>query len=266
MGSPVSAIMANMVVEHLEQQALATTTISPRFWKRYVDDVCSAIKPSQIDSLQSHLNSCQPSIQFTIETETNGSIAFLDTQMTRGAHGQLSTTVHRKPTHTDRYLSYDSHHPVQHKEAVARSLMDRASNLPSSNSDRKIEARQVITMLESNSYPKRFILRSVTNSKWRSQRDTTRKKLCGFTTIPYIGGVSEPIKKILNQHNIQVALKPYKTIGSMFPKPKDPVSTQDTRGVIYKISCNECSKTYIGESKRKFKTRIKEHKKKPWHN
>ena len=47
----------------------------------------------------------------------------------------------------------------------------------------------------------------------------------------------------------------------MFPKPKDPVSTQDTRGVIYKISCNECSKTYIGESKRKFKTRIKEHKK-----
>ena len=169
--------------------------------------------------------------------------------------------MYRKPTHTDRYLSYDSHHPVQHKAAVVRSLMDRASNLPSSNSDRKLEARQVIKTLESNNYPKRFILRSVTNSKCRSQRDTTVKKLCGFTTIPYIGGVSEPIKKILNQHNIQVALKPYKTIGSMFPKPKDPVSTQDTRGVIYKISCNECSKTYIGESKRKFKTRIKEHKK-----
>ena len=72
----------------LEQQALATTIISLRFWKRYVDDVCSAIKPSQIDSLQSPLNSCQPSIQFTTETETNGSIAFLDMQVIRGAHCQ----------------------------------------------------------------------------------------------------------------------------------------------------------------------------------
>ena len=68
--SPVSAIKANMVMERLEQQAPDTTTTSPRFCKRYVADVCPAIKPVQIDSPQSHLNSCQPSIQFTTETET----------------------------------------------------------------------------------------------------------------------------------------------------------------------------------------------------
>ena len=39
--------------------------------------------------------------------------------------------------------------------------------------------------------------------------------------------------------------------------PKDP----DTRGAIYKVSCREYPKTYIGESKRKFKTRVKERKK-----
>ena len=93
MRSPGSAIVTNMVMEHLEQQALATTTISPRFWKRYVDDVCAAIKSSQIGSLQSHLNSRQPSIQFTTETETNASIAFLVAQVTQGPHGQLSTTA-----------------------------------------------------------------------------------------------------------------------------------------------------------------------------
>ena len=47
----------------------------------------------------------------------------------------------------------------------------------------------------------------------------------------------------------------------MFPKPKDPVTTEDTEGIVYEIPCNDCSKIYVDESKRKFKTRVKEHKK-----
>ena len=39
MGSPVSAIMANLVMENLEERALSTSLVQPRFWKRYVDDV-----------------------------------------------------------------------------------------------------------------------------------------------------------------------------------------------------------------------------------
>ena len=39
MGSPVSAVIANMVVEDVEQRALATSPVKPFFWKRYVDDV-----------------------------------------------------------------------------------------------------------------------------------------------------------------------------------------------------------------------------------
>ena len=39
MGSPVSAVIANMVVEDVEQRALATSPVKPFFWKRYIDDV-----------------------------------------------------------------------------------------------------------------------------------------------------------------------------------------------------------------------------------
>ena len=39
MGSPVSAVIANMVMEDVEQRALATSPVKPFFWKRYVDDV-----------------------------------------------------------------------------------------------------------------------------------------------------------------------------------------------------------------------------------
>ena len=37
----------------------------------------------------------------------------------RTVEGKLETDVYRKPTHTDKYLSYDSHHPVSHKRSVA---------------------------------------------------------------------------------------------------------------------------------------------------
>ena len=41
---------------------------------------------------------------------------------------------------------------------------------------------------------------------------------------------------------------------------KDPLLKNDHRGVVYKINCVNCESSYIGQTKRKLKTRIKEHK------
>ncbi len=38
----------------------------------------------------------------------------LNAQITRQANGSLSCAVYRKPTHTDQYLNFGSHHPLQH--------------------------------------------------------------------------------------------------------------------------------------------------------
>ena len=53
MGSPVSAVMANMVMEDLEERARTTLTNQPLFWKRFVDDVSTTTK---FDSTQTFLN------------------------------------------------------------------------------------------------------------------------------------------------------------------------------------------------------------------
>ena len=69
MGSPVSAVIANMVMEDVEQRALATSLVKPFFWKRYVDDVISPVSGNEAEPLLLHLNSLEPSIQCILERE-----------------------------------------------------------------------------------------------------------------------------------------------------------------------------------------------------
>jgi len=42
-------------------------------------------------------------------------------------------------------------------------------------------------------------------------------------------------------------------------KDKDPLPSKNN--AIYKIFCKNCEASYVGQTKRRFKTRVKEHKK-----
>ncbi|KXJ06832.1 hypothetical protein AC249_AIPGENE4621 [Exaiptasia diaphana] len=58
------------------------------------------------------------------------------------------------------------------------------------------------------------------------------------------------------------AVLPYvkdKTLRQILSKPKDPVEYEKQSGVIYRISCSECSTQYIGETGSALRTRRKEH-------
>ena len=57
-----------------------------------------------IDEFSQHINFIYPNIQFTVEIEKDRSLPFLDVQITRNANNTLRTTIHQKPTHTNRYL------------------------------------------------------------------------------------------------------------------------------------------------------------------
>ena len=88
-----------------------------------------------IDSFISleRFNSIDPNIRFTAETtRANGSMPFLDTLVTPQSDGSLATTVYRKPTHTNQYLQWDSHHAIANKYSIISSLLHRAKHLCSS--------------------------------------------------------------------------------------------------------------------------------------
>ena len=98
-------------MEEFQERAIATATYKPKIWKRYVDDTFTVLGKDYVDGFLQHLNSQQPTIRFTMEIEKDNTIPFLDTSVSRDSNGLLTTTVYRKPTHTDQYLAYDSHHP-----------------------------------------------------------------------------------------------------------------------------------------------------------
>ncbi|KAL9985751.1 hypothetical protein ACROYT_G008192 [Oculina patagonica] len=125
----LSPVIANIFMEDFEERAIASAIYKPKIWKRYVDDTFTILDRDQVDGLFQHLNNQQPTIRFTMETEKDNSIPFLDTSVIRDSNGLLTTSVYRKPTHTDQYLAYDSHHPQSVKRGIVKCLYDRAKHL-----------------------------------------------------------------------------------------------------------------------------------------
>ena len=96
-------------------------------------------------------------MQFTVERETDRKLAFRDTCVHRTIEGKVETDVYRKPTHTDKYLSFNSHHPRSYKKSVATTLLQRKESLTSNSVARDNERQYVINVLKENNYPKIFL-------------------------------------------------------------------------------------------------------------
>ena len=108
MGSPVFGVAAEIVMQNIEQQALAMYKEALPLWLRYVDDTFTAVHKDEIDFLHEHLNKQNTYIQFTREIEENGKIPFLDCLVSRD-NNKLRTTIYRKPTNTDRPMFSSPH-------------------------------------------------------------------------------------------------------------------------------------------------------------
>ena len=57
MGSPVSAVIANLYMEAFEEQAIEFAPYKPKIWRRYVDDTFTILDRGSVDSFLHHLNS-----------------------------------------------------------------------------------------------------------------------------------------------------------------------------------------------------------------
>ena len=186
----------------------------------------------------------------------------LDTLTTRMSDGSLKFSVYRKPTHTDQYLQFQSHQPMEHKMGVIRTLTHRADTIISDPQDKEREIKhlkKVLLPLSVAGYSK-WAWQAPGRKKTRPHpRNTDRDRAKGHVTLPYIGGVTEPISRLIRKSGVAAHAKPHTTIRSILVAPKDKDHPQDKFGVVYQLTCQDCEASYIGETERALKQRLKEH-------
>ena len=99
-----------------------------------------------------------------METENYYQLPFLDTLIQRSENGELSSSIFRKPTHTDQYLNFRSD-----------TLMHQTVTLPRHKLEKQKEIKYIKTALKKNSYPSRILCSQkktkaeITNSPQRNK-------------------------------------------------------------------------------------------------
>ena len=91
-----------------------------------------------------------------MEEGSNGELAFLDTLL-KWNNREISILVYRKPTHTDQYLHYSSHHQTSCKESVHSSLFNRAYFIIANKDNLHKENARIKQVLKENGYQERII-------------------------------------------------------------------------------------------------------------
>ena len=67
LGSPVSVVVAEIVMQNIKEQALATYTETLPLWLRCLDDTITAVHKNKINEFHEHVNKQNTRIQFTIK-------------------------------------------------------------------------------------------------------------------------------------------------------------------------------------------------------
>ena len=146
-------------------------------WKRYVDDTFVIQPHLHKEEFLHHINTVDPSIQFTVEeAKEDGSIPFLDTTIRPEADGTFTIGVYRKPTHTDLYLPWDSNHNLAAKYSVINTLTHRAYTIYSTPKLIEEELKHLEQVLGQCKYPKWAIKKIFRKLQSKEKKQTPTSK------------------------------------------------------------------------------------------
>ena len=257
MGSPISPIFAEFFMQYLEESIILNDS-RIAIWKRYVDDIFTALKEDDVNDILLKLNSFSNPIKFTVEIESANTLNYLDASLIHNESGTISKKVYRKPTHSGIYINYRSFHHQSHKLSVIDSLAYRAFKI----CDQEFlenELKHIREQLINNGYPNSLITKRFELMKTKFQINYKKPDNVQNPRIilPFIGNLTTKVSKYLRRKlNCDFGYIPGKKIRNLICNHKEK-SRKDLAGV-YKISCS-CNYKYIGETYRDLNVRFKEH-------
>lgn len=249
MGKKFAPNYANIFMAKWEKEALIKSPKQPQTYFRYLDDIFIIWPYSEdeflqfFDILNSHDNNIK--LKYTI---AEYSIDFLDVTIFKGNQfyetGQLDSKVFFKPTDTHELLHKNSYHPKHTFRSIIKSQLIRFHRICTHKVDFDQACSTLFRALRTRGYSQGFLrkikrdtLFGLTHSGIASRCNETRCKIC-----PYIVQTNT----ISDSNSLPIRLQ----------HKLDCNSTH----VIYLIECSNCNIRYIGETSRKLKDRINQHR------
>ncbi|XP_058816722.1 uncharacterized protein LOC131680001 [Topomyia yanbarensis] len=282
MGSPLSPILADIIMENLLQTSIKRLPFTIPVIRKYVDDLFLALPKDKVQQTLDTFNAYNQHLQFTKEEEIDNKLPFLDTVVTRHSDQTLSTRWYAKPIASGRLLNYHSFHPLSMKMNVAQQFIKRVTGLTTDNCP-NLQQNIIFQHLRRNNYPSSLINRLISrNAKIfcpsnNSQQPDKNKNASNtrdppndsspstdqvYRSLPYVPSLSTSIVSILKSDypNVKIASKPISTTSKLMLNVKDPVDPLLQSNVIYSLPCGNCPMYYIGMTRNQLKTRLYGHK------
>jgi len=272
MGSVLSPIISQYVMDSLLDRCIPRLPFEIPFCYKFVDDLILAIPKGSDNTVLAIFNNYCPKIQFTIETESNNGVPFLDTKLIREGT-LLKTDWYKKSLASGRYIHERSYHPYKMKLNLILNMKTRITKISNHsflNRNLKILEENLIE----NGYNVslvRKVLYKTPNSTNLTTEDTQspRKNQTNMETesskknilvLPFIEGLTSQLRKLLKSEETLFANKLQKTARSVYTRITDNTPMMRNPSVVYKIPCSECDLNYIGETGRTLIKRITSHK------
>ena len=133
MASPLGPTLANIFFCYHESNWLkdCLKNFKPIYYKRYVDDIFVLFKkPEHVQFFLEYINKKHKNIKFSIETELNRSLSFLDVKIFR-ENDKFVTSVFKKDTFCGVHTNFISFIPLEYKFGLVHTLLNRCFNLSS---------------------------------------------------------------------------------------------------------------------------------------
>lgn len=265
MGAPISPVLANLMMEHLERNVLKTLKFKPAFYYRYVDDIIFTIPEAQIQNTLNRFNNFNSNIQFTMEMEVDRKIAFLDVLLMRNEDGSIVTDWFHKETWSGRYLNYHSYMPWIYKRNTVSILAEKVFKLSDKTLHNK-NIRLLVDTLVDNGYPRKIVLDLIDSKKQKLEGGSGQQVLSNesdvpvrYCSVPYKKDIFEKMKYAFKKRNVRLIGRPGDTLkNELFSTVKDKVPLEKRSGVVYNVDC-ACGANYIGQTCQYVKKRIKQH-------
>ena len=274
MGSPLGPSLANAFLSYYEKNWLNNCPqgFKPVFYRRYVDDIFLLFKSNDhLKYFQDFLNSCHINMSFSMETEKENKLSFLDVEVIR-EQGKFTTTVYRKPTFSGVYSNFESFLPSVYKFGMVYTLVYRCFRISSNWTQFHTELTFLKGIFPKNGYPDNFIdkcfKKFLNNVHLVKENVPTVEKKRLLLVLPHLGIISfqtrtklqQALKGVLNCCKLEIVFKCQARLSNSFrskdPIPKDKDLISD---VIYKFQCGLCNDSYYGESIRHLDIRSGEH-------